>query len=187
MFVSSAVVFRFVDNNNAIDAHELKVLFLLFFSLCFLALPYVVLRLARFWNMVFVLVFSLFQVAMRALGFDVKKPDIIKIMQDYDRNNTGLISFDDFMDLMTQKMAERDPDQEILKAFRLFDDENTGKITVRQLKRVAKELGENLTDEELEAMITEFDTDGDGASMPLDLHLFFFSCISVSAAGFSSG
>ena len=36
------------------------------------------------------------QVAMRALGFDVKKADVLKILRDYDREGTGKISFDDF-------------------------------------------------------------------------------------------
>ena len=37
-----------------------------------------------------------FQVAMRALGFDVKKADVLKIMKDYDREASGKITFDDF-------------------------------------------------------------------------------------------
>jgi Ca2+-binding EF-hand superfamily protein len=38
----------------------------------------------------------------------------------------------------------------------------TGKISFKNLKRVAKELGENMTDEELQEMIDEADRDGDG-------------------------
>ena len=64
--------------------------------------------------------------------------------------------------MMTAKMGEKDSKEEILKAFRLFDDDDTGKITFRNLKRVAKELGENMTDEELQEMIDEADRDGDG-------------------------
>ena len=37
-----------------------------------------------------------------------------------------------------------------------------GKISFKNLKRVAKELGENMTDEELQEMIDEADRDGDG-------------------------
>ena len=52
--------------------------------------------------------------------------------------------------MMTTKMGERDSTEEIAKAFKLFDDDNTGKINFKNLKRVAKELGENMTDEELQ-------------------------------------
>ena len=36
---------------------------------------------------------------MRALGFDVKKADVLKVLKDYDRDGTGKISFQDFTEV----------------------------------------------------------------------------------------
>lgn len=84
---------------------------------------------------------------MRALGFEPKKEEVKKLIADFDKDGSGLIEYDDFLSVMTTKMGERDSKEEILKAFRLFDDDETGKISFKNLKRVAKELGENITGE----------------------------------------
>ena len=73
------------------------------------------------------------------------------MIADIDKDGSGTIDFDDFLAMMTTKMGERDSKEEILKAFKLFDDDETGKISFKNLKRVAKELGENMSDEELQA------------------------------------
>lgn len=36
---------------------------------------------------------------MRALGFDVKKADVLKILRDYDRESTGKIRYEDFREV----------------------------------------------------------------------------------------
>jgi centrin-3 len=102
------------------------------------------------------------KVLMRALGFDVKKPEVIKLVHDVDPSNAGSIDYEQFLEIMADKYAGRDPEEEIRKAFLLFDDDHSGKISLKNMKRVARELGENLSEEELQAMIDEFDRDQDG-------------------------
>lgn len=83
---------------------------------------------------------------------------------------------------VSERILSRDPMEEIRRAFQLFDDDNTGKISLRNLRRVAKEIGDRLEDDELyvfqrfwpppalfpdtpckrQAMIDEFDLDQDG-------------------------
>lgn len=102
------------------------------------------------------------KVAMRALGFDLPKREILDLIEQYDRDGRHLMQYEDFYLVMGERIISRDPLDEIKRAFKLFDDDQTGKISLKNLRRVAKELGENLTDEELRAMIEEFDLDGDG-------------------------
>ena len=54
---------------------------------------------------------------------------------------------------MISKMSERDSATEIEKAFQLFDRDGDGKITFEDLKQVAVDLHETMTDEELYEML----------------------------------
>ena len=62
--------------------------------------------------------------------------------------------------------SDKDTREDIQKVFNLFDDDQTGHISLRNLKRVAKELGETMSDAELMEMIERADTDGDGEISP---------------------
>merc|ERR1711871_1338348 len=99
------------------------------------------------------------KVAMRALGLDAKKDEIRRMINDIGKDGSGTIDFNEFPNMMTARMGDRDSREEIIK---VFDDDETGKISFKNLKRVAQELGENMTDEELQEMIDEADRDGDG-------------------------
>ena len=123
---------------------------------------------------------------MRALGFTLPKAEIVSLLHTHGvpRNpssssskslptststNTAqtpttrlLISLPQFQALMAQKILARDPREEVLRAFALFDQGDKGIITVDDLRRVARELGEALEEEEIVAMVEEFDLDGDG-------------------------
>jgi centrin-2/centrin-1 len=102
------------------------------------------------------------KVAMRALGFEVSREEIREMIHRTAGSSAGSIDFNQFLELMGQKILQRDPMQEILKAFELFDKDHNGSISLKDLKSATIELGENLTDDELREMIKEADRDLDG-------------------------
>merc|ERR1711927_97780 len=72
--------------------------------------------------------------AMRALGFEVKNEELKKMVSDVDNDGNGTIEFGEFLEMMT---GEKDTREDIEKVFKLFDDDNTNKISFRNLARVA--------------------------------------------------
>nr|CCA23977.1 calciumdependent protein 4 putative [Albugo laibachii Nc14] len=104
--------------------------------------------------------------AMQSLGFEAKNQIIYQMIADIDKDGSGSIDFDEFLDMMTAKMSDKNTREDIQKVFALFDDDQTGKISLRNLKRVARELGETMSDAELLEMIERADTDQDGEIKP---------------------
>ncbi|XP_026402123.1 caltractin-like isoform X1 [Papaver somniferum] len=101
-------------------------------------------------------------VAMRALGFEMTEEQITQMIADVDKDGSGAIDFDEFVHMMTDKMGERDTKEELMKAFRIIDQDENGKISASDIQRIAKDLGESFTDREIQQMIDEADKDGDG-------------------------
>ena len=103
--------------------------------------------------------------ALSNLGIDAKNQTLQNMMNDIDRNQSGTIDFDEFIEMMTAKMSDKDTREDLKKVFELFLGDDAGtvdKIELKHLKRVAKELNENMSDEELQEMITRADIDKDG-------------------------
>ena len=63
---------------------------------------------------------------------------------------------------MSRKMKDTDSEEELKEAFRVFDKDQNGFISAAELRHVMTNLGEKLTDEEVDEMIREVDVDGDG-------------------------
>ena len=116
------------------------------------------------------------KVALRALGFEPQKEEIDRLITDLnnshqvkdrdrgekDKEGQVSIDFNDFLDIMTTKMSERDSEQELAKAFILFS-QNKDHIEFEDLRRIAKELGETMSEDELKEMMKEANkVDGDG-------------------------
>merc|ERR1712086_449050 len=101
--------------------------------------------------------------AMRALGLDSRDPDEVrKMIEDIDKDGSGTIDHDEFLTMMSAKVEDSGSKEAMAKVFALFDDDGTGGITFANIKRVAADLGENMSDEDLQEMFDEGDKDGDG-------------------------
>ena len=59
-------------------------------------------------------------------------------------------------------MKDTDSEEELKAAFRVFDKDGNGFISASELRHVMNNLGEKLTDAEVDEMIREADVDGDG-------------------------
>jgi len=83
------------------------------------------------------------------------------VLYDFFLGN-GTIDFPEFLTMMARKMKDTDSEEEIREAFRVFDKDGNGFISAAELRHVMTNLGEKLTDEEVDEMIREADIDGDG-------------------------
>lgn len=100
--------------------------------------------------------------AMTSLGFESKNAAIFQMISDLDTDGNGTIDFGEWLHLMTSRVNTKDSRSNVNKIFSLFDDEKTGYISLKNLRRVAHELGESITDEELDELIRRADKDNDG-------------------------
>ncbi|MFS7904135.1 putative flagellar calcium-binding protein calflagin [Helianthus anomalus] len=100
--------------------------------------------------------------AMRALGFEMTREEISDMIAEVDRDGSGAIDFDEFVYMMTDKICERNSKKELTTAFNILDHDKNGKISIPDIKNIAKELGVRFTDAEIQSMVEEADRDHDG-------------------------
>ena len=101
-------------------------------------------------------------VVMRSLGQDPTEAELQDLINRFDSDSKGAVDFPEFLTMMAQKMRERHRRQSVKEAFRVFDKDGKGFISAAQLRDVMTDLGEKLTEEEVDQMIGEADINGDG-------------------------
>ena len=98
--------------------------------------------------------------AMQALGFDQRNSDVQKILEKIDMQK-GSLNYDQFLNVMIDNDEDKDPQNEMKKAFKILCEEGTDKINVKSLSKICADLGEKISEEELQEMINEADKDQD--------------------------
>ena len=100
--------------------------------------------------------------ALSALSVKISKEEIKQIYADLGKDIREKINFDEFQEIVTPRLPDRHTKDYIGHVFQYFDLDNNGKISMRHLKKIAQEIGETLTDEELKEIMDEADRDADG-------------------------
>lgn len=100
---------------------------------------------------------------MKSLGQNPTEKELVQMISSVDDNGDNEIDFEEFLILMSSKKPNKnDPDKELKDAFAVFDADGSGTISKSELKKLMKNLGQTLSDPELDAMMEEVDTDGNG-------------------------
>jgi calmodulin len=99
---------------------------------------------------------------MRSLGQNPSEAELQDMVNQVDLDGNGTIEFDEFLYMMSRQMRDGDTEEDIKAAFRVFDKDGDGKITTAELTHIMKNLGEPLTQEEVDEMIAQADTNKDG-------------------------
>ena len=82
------------------------------------------------------------------------------MLVEVDEDQNGTIEIEEFKK-MIDKMME-DADDLVIEAFKVFDKDQDGRITPEEFVGVMKQLGENLTVEEITQIYKDADEEGNG-------------------------
>ena len=82
------------------------------------------------------------------------------MLVEVDEDQNGTIEIDEFKKML-EKMME-DSDDLVIEAFKVFDKDQDGKITHKEFMQVMNQLGENVTEEEMEQIYKDADEDNNG-------------------------
>ena len=100
--------------------------------------------------------------SINSLGIEAKAEAVWHMIAEIDKDGSGQLEFDEFFTMMTTRPSENETREEIHKVFVTFDTGRTGYIALKDLRKVAKDLGELTDDNVLQEMVERADFDQDG-------------------------
>ena len=92
-------------------------------------------------------------IAMKELKFDENEPVVYDLIAELESENKNGLTYDDFVDRLTEKLQDRESEKSIERVFDLFVEDPKGTVTYEVLKKVHQDIGENASEEDLRRLI----------------------------------
>ena len=105
---------------------------------------------------------------MKALGYNLSEKEITHLIGENDHDYDGKLKYEEVLNMINSRSKEIDTEDELIEAFKIFDKEGKGYIGTDEIKHLLLMIGESMTVEEIEEIITQADMDGDGKVSYLD-------------------
>lgn len=102
------------------------------------------------------------QNAMKKLGHNISGDWLESMEDEIDAEGTGYINLDEFCEIVRKKMQADEDERELKEIFRVLDKEKKGEVNTSELRWILKNLGDDLTEDDIDDMIADVDTDGSG-------------------------
>ncbi len=96
-----------------------------------------------------------------ALGHSFTESELLEMMDDVDLNMDGYVTFHEFLGLYKNHIHFKIQEKKLMEAFMICDCNGDKFVTFSELKRIMQEVGENLKDSQIKAMLKEVDMDLD--------------------------
>ena len=92
-------------------------------------------------------------IAMKELKFDQSEPVVYDIISEIESENSTGLTYDEFVDKLTEKLQDRESDKATERVFDLFVEDPKGTVTYEVLKKVHEEIGEEASEDDLRRLI----------------------------------
>ncbi|PAA63324.1 hypothetical protein BOX15_Mlig014364g1 [Macrostomum lignano] len=90
---------------------------------------------------------------MRSLGRHPSDAEIKEMINEVDEDGNGSVDLSEFLTLMLRKTSDADAEEEIRETFRVFDRDEDGYLSVKELRHVMSCLGEEVSEVEAVEML----------------------------------
>ena len=92
-------------------------------------------------------------IAMKELKFDESEPVVYDLIAEVESENKNGVTYDEFVDRLTEKLQDRESQKATERVFDLFVEDPKGTVTFEVLKKVATDVGDESSDEDLRRLI----------------------------------